>query len=68
MSKACNSIHDYILVDSFYPTTFLFSAYDVIERSTYGNLVVLSALVSQPALCSNYFGELCYSHVNWGND
>ena len=39
-----------------YPTTFLFSAYDVIERSTYGNLVVLSVLVSQPALGSNLFG------------
>lgn len=28
-------------------------SYDVIERSTYGNLVVLSVLVSQPALGSN---------------
>ena len=38
-------IHDDILVDSFYPTTLLFSAYDVMERSTYGNLVVFSVLV-----------------------
>ena len=37
-------------MDSFYPTTFLFSAYDVMERSTIGNLVVLSVLLSQPEL------------------
>ena len=53
MFKACNTIYDHILVDSFYPTTFVFSAYDVIERSTYGNLVVLSVLVLQLALGSN---------------
>ena len=49
------SIVDDILVHSFYSITFSFSAYDVIERFTYGNLVVLSVLVSQPALGSNLF-------------
>ena len=38
-----------------YHTTFLFSAYNVTERSTYGNLVVLSVMVSQPALGSDLF-------------
>ena len=57
MFTACNTICGDIFVDSFYRTTFLFSAYDVIERSTYGNLVVLSVLVSQPALGSNLFGR-----------
>ena len=49
MFIACNTICDNISVDSFYPTTFLFSAYDVIKGSTDGNLVVLSVLLSQPA-------------------
>ena len=55
MFTACNTIHDDILVDSFYPTTLLFSAYDVTERSTYGNLVVLRVMVSPPALGSDLF-------------
>ena len=38
-----------------YPTTFLFSGDDNIERSTYGNLVVLSVMMSQPALGSDLF-------------
>ena len=54
MFKACNTTYDDILVDSFYPTTFVFSAYDVNERSTYGNLTVLSVLVSQPVLGSSF--------------
>ena len=55
MFKACNNTYDDILVDSFYPTTFLFLSYDVIERSTYEHLAVLSVLVSQPALRSHSF-------------
>ena len=32
---ACNTIYGDILADKVYPTTFLFSAYNVIERTTH---------------------------------